>query len=62
MSTVCLKQLKSSDFYKKSNQSGTRFQHAVLVVHAEGDDRGLIGMLDKSHLVRVHEQVYQLIS
>ena len=51
MSSLCLKQLKSSDFYKKSTQNGTRFQHAVLVVHAEGDDRGLIGMLDKSHLV-----------
>jgi len=51
MSSVCLKQLKLSDFYKKSSQGGSRFQHAVLVVHAEGDDRGLIGMLDKSHLV-----------
>ena len=51
MSSISLKQLKSSDFYMKSSQGGSRFKHAVLVVHAEGDDRGLIGMLDKSHLV-----------
>lgn len=62
MSTVCLKQLKSSDFYKKGSQGSSRFQHAVLVVHVEGDDRGLIGMLDTSHLVRVHERSCQHIS
>jgi hypothetical protein len=51
MQIVSLKQLKASDFYKNGTQGDARFPYAVLVIRAEGDDRGLSRMLDKSHLV-----------
>lgn len=51
MAPVSLKQLKNTDFYRCSGQQANRFEHAVLTVRSEGDDRGLLRMLDKSHLV-----------
>lgn len=51
MAPVSLKQLKNTEFYRASGQLGSRFEHAVLTVRSEGDDRGLFRMLDKSHLV-----------
>lgn len=51
MSTTSLKELKNTDFFKITGQQATGFEHAILTVRAEVDDRGLIRMLDNSHLV-----------
>jgi len=51
MSPVTLKQLKSADFSRNVGNEATRFEHAILTVRVEGDDRGLFRMLDRSHLV-----------
>jgi len=51
MAPVTLKQFKNTDFFRSAGQQADRFEHAILTVRSEGDDRGLFRLLDKSHLV-----------